>query len=299
MLIFTQAQLSSSSMFFFLIYFYFFIWLCQVLVVACELSCSMWNLVPWPGIEPRPPALGAQSLGPTGPPGKSLIYGFNKKNWMAQLHSAEWLSWTEMLSFLLASQPVTILNQNSAAVYFELLQFASTCYFKGAKICIPRNWRPWWPVLSSTVWLKTYSQRKRKKRGQSFSSVWIILFCKFLHRSFQTASLVFTQYLSLCRLSRAVGSQPLCQVASAGSVKSHISQPVMQPAEESSFSPRGPQASSWARRLSPIVREGGWSTHLPAIWKSIFRKDLTDIPTSKPRLAGWKGKSWGYLGESC
>ena len=31
---------------FFKIYFYLFIWLCQVLVVACELSCSMWNLVP-------------------------------------------------------------------------------------------------------------------------------------------------------------------------------------------------------------------------------------------------------------
>ena len=26
------------------------------------LSCSMWDLVPWPGIEPRLPALGAQSL---------------------------------------------------------------------------------------------------------------------------------------------------------------------------------------------------------------------------------------------
>ena len=26
------------------------------------LNCSMWDLVPWPGIEPRVPALGAQSL---------------------------------------------------------------------------------------------------------------------------------------------------------------------------------------------------------------------------------------------
>ena len=26
------------------------------------LSCGMWDLVPWPGIEPRPPALRAQSL---------------------------------------------------------------------------------------------------------------------------------------------------------------------------------------------------------------------------------------------
>ena len=34
-----------------------------VLVAAHGLfSCSMWNLVPWPGIEPRPPAWGAQRL---------------------------------------------------------------------------------------------------------------------------------------------------------------------------------------------------------------------------------------------
>ena len=26
------------------------------------LSCGIWDLVPWPGIEPRPPELGAQSL---------------------------------------------------------------------------------------------------------------------------------------------------------------------------------------------------------------------------------------------
>ena len=59
----------------FKIRFYFFkrnlfIWLCWVLVVArgifsCglqTLSCLRWDLVPWPGSEPRPPALGAQSL---------------------------------------------------------------------------------------------------------------------------------------------------------------------------------------------------------------------------------------------
>ena len=50
--------------------FYLFIWLHRVLVIAFEvfnwstwtLSCSMWDVVPWPGIEPRPPALGVQSL---------------------------------------------------------------------------------------------------------------------------------------------------------------------------------------------------------------------------------------------
>ena len=31
--------------------------------MACRIfSCSVWDRVPWPGTEPRPPALGAQSL---------------------------------------------------------------------------------------------------------------------------------------------------------------------------------------------------------------------------------------------
>ena len=33
-----------------------------IFLAALGLSCSMWDLVPWPGIESRPPALGAQSL---------------------------------------------------------------------------------------------------------------------------------------------------------------------------------------------------------------------------------------------
>ena len=42
--------------------FYFFIQLCQVLVAVCRsFHCSMWDLVPQPGIEPGPPALGAWS----------------------------------------------------------------------------------------------------------------------------------------------------------------------------------------------------------------------------------------------
>ena len=49
---------------------YWFIWTYQVLFAACgifscgmwTLGCSMWDLVPQPGIEPGSPALGAQSL---------------------------------------------------------------------------------------------------------------------------------------------------------------------------------------------------------------------------------------------
>ena len=61
------------------IFIYLFIWLCKVLaatlrilifVVACgmfscptwPLSCSLWDLVPWPGIKSKPPALEAWSL---------------------------------------------------------------------------------------------------------------------------------------------------------------------------------------------------------------------------------------------
>ena len=52
---------------------YLSIWLCRVLVAACGvfflavarellIVACMWDLVPWPGIKPGPPALGAQSL---------------------------------------------------------------------------------------------------------------------------------------------------------------------------------------------------------------------------------------------
>ena len=46
-------------------YIYLFIWLCQVLFVAFRiftLHRGIWDLVPWPEIKPRPPALGVQSL---------------------------------------------------------------------------------------------------------------------------------------------------------------------------------------------------------------------------------------------
>ena len=76
-----QVRLEVSVYFFFLSIFnlrtslllktfYWFIWLHQVLVSARKifscgmwtLSCSMWDLDLWPGIEPGPSALGALSL---------------------------------------------------------------------------------------------------------------------------------------------------------------------------------------------------------------------------------------------
>ena len=68
-----------------------FIWLCWVLVVArgtihCSmqtLSCSVWGLVPWPGLEPGPPALGPQSqqLEHQGSSGNFLFEFFGTLDW--------------------------------------------------------------------------------------------------------------------------------------------------------------------------------------------------------------------------
>ena len=54
------------------LFIYLFIWSCCVFGVAdgifslrCDmwtLACGRWDLVPWPGIEPGPPALGTWSL---------------------------------------------------------------------------------------------------------------------------------------------------------------------------------------------------------------------------------------------
>ena len=50
------SSTKNSFLFFFLFNMYFYF------VTALDLSCSMWDLVPPPGIEPRPPALGEQSI---------------------------------------------------------------------------------------------------------------------------------------------------------------------------------------------------------------------------------------------
>ena len=47
---------------FFKVYFKNIYLLIFVCLIVPGLSCGMWNLVPQPGIEPGPSALGAQSL---------------------------------------------------------------------------------------------------------------------------------------------------------------------------------------------------------------------------------------------
>ena len=78
---------------FFLNFLFVFIWLCRVVVVgslifiaacvifSCDtwtLSCSMWDLVPLPGIEPRPLHWKHGVLA-TRPPGKSLLVLFSSE----------------------------------------------------------------------------------------------------------------------------------------------------------------------------------------------------------------------------
>ena len=69
------------------------LWHVGSLVVACLLlvEACMWDLVPWPGIEPGPPALGAQSLNHCAP--RDLV--------VVDLHccvnfccTAKWISYT-------------------------------------------------------------------------------------------------------------------------------------------------------------------------------------------------------------
>ena len=54
-------------------------------VAVCEtLSCDMWDLVPWSGIEPGPPAWGTQSLS-YWPPGKSPLLLIQHLSYSLQL----------------------------------------------------------------------------------------------------------------------------------------------------------------------------------------------------------------------
>ena len=70
--------------------FYLFIWLHPFLVEVCRIfSCSMWDLVPRSGIEPRPPALGAWSLSHWTTREVPLFYFFNLKySWRS--HPSWW-----------------------------------------------------------------------------------------------------------------------------------------------------------------------------------------------------------------
>ena len=72
---------------------YLFIWLHQILFAACRiLSCGMWDILPWSGIEPRHWEHRVSATGPSGKP-QHIIFLFNSlvkfclstlKHWLYQ-----------------------------------------------------------------------------------------------------------------------------------------------------------------------------------------------------------------------
>ena len=59
----SRRQYNVNITFFKFIFIYLLMWLYWVLAMMCGIfSCSMCYLVPWPGVEPGSPALGAWSL---------------------------------------------------------------------------------------------------------------------------------------------------------------------------------------------------------------------------------------------
>ena len=58
----TQCLAHNKLLLFFKISVYLFIRLGWILVATYRLSCSMRDLVPWPGMEPQPPALVIRNL---------------------------------------------------------------------------------------------------------------------------------------------------------------------------------------------------------------------------------------------
>ena len=76
---YTYVDLANENphLFFCFLIFIYFIWLCCVLVVAHEIShlhCSMWDLVPWWGMQPVPLHWEHRIVFATWPPGKSLAH---------------------------------------------------------------------------------------------------------------------------------------------------------------------------------------------------------------------------------
>ena len=65
-----ECYVKITVLFFFFFSIYLSIWLCHILLAACgifscnthNLHCGGWDLVPGLGSEPRPSALGVQSL---------------------------------------------------------------------------------------------------------------------------------------------------------------------------------------------------------------------------------------------
>lgn len=164
-------------------------------------------------------------------------------------------------------QPATILNPKSAGGWLWTFPIPMQLLFQSVKNSYILKLKSMvaCPALFYTVWLKTCSQSQRKKRWQSVNIVWMPLFSSVnvLHRIFQTVSLVFTQQLSLCRLSppRALPCSVECPRPGLWSPISHSQSDSLQKEALSHFKAHMVLSGwgGWAetQSLGPVLWEGG------------------------------------------
>ena len=86
------------------------------------LSCSMWDLVPCPDIELKPPALGAP-----GPPGKSLRFTLCAVKFCGsrQMHNVAYPSYSIIQIFVLPKNPLrfSCLSFSSSSPLYSVYSF--------------------------------------------------------------------------------------------------------------------------------------------------------------------------------
>ena len=116
---------------------------CQVLVVACKMcSCGMWDLVSCPGIKPRLPALGGQSLSPwtTGEIPGPRFWSWNQE----PSHTLSGLSYLPSFPcFSVLPQGTSLLGSSLACVLSDC-SLCPCCYFglQFTHIPLPVSWIP-------------------------------------------------------------------------------------------------------------------------------------------------------------
>ena len=130
-----------------------FIWLPQVLVLACRsLMCGMWALVPWPGIEPRPPALEMQSL----------------SYWTTRDVLLAWIFMVSFFFFFLRKNYLMSLLLEDTVNTFSML--CCICLYQAP---VPGSWPPWFTCQRQSsgktaggCWWQAH------RRGLWIASIW-------------------------------------------------------------------------------------------------------------------------------
>ena len=129
------------------------------------LSCSMWDIVPWPGIEPGPPALGAQNLSHRTTREVPQIVGLFEE------HFGSW----KLLEMFVVRHPET--KSVVRLCQLGVLEYASHCW-KMIGICLLALQCNWCPGPYSCVQWHEVAAFPRKllwnKSGSHPSCVWVI-----------------------------------------------------------------------------------------------------------------------------